>query len=569
MRTIMGNFVSKVLISATFLLPVGCHLFLSDVEMAPSPPSPVVTCAVARRECTKADATRKCALWSSNQSSFEATACMSISDNNSPENTCMRQFCGDANDDNYSRLDCVAHAIANPPGVASAGVCTTYAGKAAITYEQRYARCLALGINGACDIIDTALKRGPTSAFECVDLAQAPAVTQVLPTSNAPGLGAAPGPIWFPSAKITGMVLNDPRCQTAGTTGTQSFKLNRTSVGTVAGAGLMVPIVASQGLVTSSNSCNTGTTPPPILQSPAPVGTTYDPPPAGTTYDPPPTACTEQLNDVKLAFDDVAVSGVSLTGLTATSVGVAKVTTTSPGQGIIAPGGLKLAVAGLVNGAKAAFAVANSTPWTANIGATSITLAGDIDFIANDGILPPVNVKATLSLTAPKATAEQVACAELTGVQSLFGFEERVNWRSTNAALSYVDTPTTQGCGALGVSGQGFLTVESDKFATSALTVAPALSVDLYVPSNQPNIWWLGDMHMYLTCASAGVNNQFIGQVGLTGLPTGTFSTLRFPLPAAPRTTLSGNFNDCSLSVALNVNQTGQSWILDNLRFTQ
>ncbi len=34
------------------------------------------------------------------------------------------------------------------------------------------------------------------------------------------------------------------------------------------------------------------------------------------------------------------------------------------------------------------------------------------------------------------------------------------------------------------------------------------------------------------------------------------------------RSTLAGNWNDCLLRLALNVNQTGLAWVLDKLRFS-
>jgi len=244
------------------------------------------------------------------------------------------------------------------------------------------------------------------------------------------------------------------------------------------------------------------------------------------------------------------------------------VTTTSPGHGQIAAGGLKLTLSGMLNGVKTNLTVANSVPWTADISGTAVTLAGDIDFVTTNASQQPVNVKATVNVTAPQSTPQQVACSNATATQRLFGFEERVNWKSSNAALSFIDTPITEGCGALAVFGQGFMTIDSEKFATSTVTSAAALSVDLYVPSNQPNSYWFGAVQMYLTCPSGGVNNQYIGQVGLTGLPTAAFSTLRIPVPAVTTSTLKSNLSDCSLRIALNINQTNQSWILDNLRFT-
>jgi hypothetical protein len=72
-----------------------------------------------------------------------------------------------------------------------------------------------------------------------------------------------------------------------------------------------------------------------------------------------------------------------------------------------------------------------------------------------------------------------------------------------------------------------------------------------------------------LSCPSGNVFNQSIGQVELTGKPTGQYSTLRFPLPSAVVSTLGRGLQDCFFGLALNVNATGQKWLLDNLRFTQ
>jgi hypothetical protein len=72
---------------------------------------------------------------------------------------------------------------------------------------------------------------------------------------------------------------------------------------------------------------------------------------------------------------------------------------------------------------------------------------------------------------------------------------------------------------------------------------------------------------MYLTCPAGHVINQYVGQAELTGLPQGAFSTLRVPLPAATVAALQGG-SQCALSFALNVNATGGTWELDNLRFT-
>ena len=110
--------------------------------------------------------------------------------------------------------------------------------------------------------------------------------------------------------------------------------------------------------------------------------------------------------------------------------------------------------------------------------------------------------------------------------------------------------------------------INGDGFSTVGLNPTVAVSVDLFVPSSQPNPFWTGALQMFLSCPSANVFNQYIGQVELTGKPQNRYSTLRFPLPAATQSTLAQSLSDCAFSFALNVNQTNRTWILDNLRFT-
>ena len=136
------------------------------------------------------------------------------------------------------------------------------------------------------------------------------------------------------------------------------------------------------------------------------------------------------------------------------------------------------------------------------------------------------------------------------------------------ASLSLVTSPVTQGCGALGIQGQGYMPINSNPFVASGLTLNSAVSVDLFIPNNQPNQFYLGALQMYLTCPSVNAFNEYIGQVELTGKPQNAYSTLRFPLPSQVTNTLKQGASDCSWGFALNANQTNRTWILDNLRFT-
>jgi hypothetical protein len=70
-----------------------------------------------------------------------------------------------------------------------------------------------------------------------------------------------------------------------------------------------------------------------------------------------------------------------------------------------------------------------------------------------------------------------------------------------------------------------------------------------------------------MSCPSANVYNAYIGQVELTEKPQGAFSTVSFTVPSFLVGVLNGSHNDCSFSIAVNMNQTPDLPVLDNHRF--
>jgi hypothetical protein len=165
-------------------------------------------------------------------------------------------------------------------------------------------------------------------------------------------------------------------------------------------------------------------------------------------------------------------------------------------------------------------------------------------------------------------TADPAAgsCGTATGLANLLGFETTLYWTS-QAPLSATASRKTQGCFALQVGGSGYRTVNSVPFVTPLPGVASTIGLDVFIPSGQPNPSWLGAVQLYLTCPSAGVYNAYIGQVELTGKPQGAFSTASFPVPSPLVGVLNTAHPDCSFSAAVNMNQTPESPVLDNLRF--
>ena len=277
------------------------------------------------------------------------------------------------------------------------------------------------------------------------------------------------------------------------------------------------------------------------------------------------------MNRISLALKDQTVAGNSISGVTIENVGpiaLPGVGDVDSGLHSIPKGGMTLLANGLVNGTPATLVLQNNGTFLAGGTASKFGLQGALDMVVTDatGHLLPVSIP--ISVTGTPASAQVQGCLALSGRDRLFGFEDVTSWTGTNAVLSLVTTPITQGCAALGIKGQGYMPFTSSIFNTAALPVKAALSVDLFIPQNQPNLSWLGALQMYLTCPDANIFNQYIGQAELTGHSRNAFSSLRYPLPTATLSTLSQTL-DCSFGFALNVNQTNQTWILDNLRFTQ
>jgi hypothetical protein len=235
------------------------------------------------------------------------------------------------------------------------------------------------------------------------------------------------------------------------------------------------------------------------------------------------------------------------------------VSTVAAGEGLMEVGGAF--TAGRTN-----FLFRSDSPWTVSAGTSGFTVNAVISSFAVDNNGAAFPFSANIQLTGVPS-ASVATCAGFSSIQKLFGFESDTLWTST-ASLEMVPTPVTQGCAALGFNGSGYQTINGAPFSTSKVSVKNALSVDLFVPGNQPNPNWLGALQLYLTCPSANVSNNYIGQVDLTGLTQNRYSTLRFPLPSSTLGILNRTLNDCSLSFAINVNPTGQTWLFDNLRFT-
>jgi len=154
----------------------------------------------------------------------------------------------------------------------------------------------------------------------------------------------------------------------------------------------------------------------------------------------------------------------------------------------------------------------------------------------------------------------------------VLGFGDKTMWTPTVPSTTLTLTGTkTEGATGLKVGGVNYREIQSKPFSTSVFGPIPStakLAADLYIPGPPSNPSWLGQAQLLVNCPSAGIFNQFISAVELTGKPLNRFSTISFALPANVRAAMASNpaRTDFSLRLVVNSSDTGQIW--DNLRVT-
>jgi hypothetical protein len=142
-------------------------------------------------------------------------------------------------------------------------------------------------------------------------------------------------------------------------------------------------------------------------------------------------------------------------------------------------------------------------------------------------------------------------------------------WTSNGpATVSNDPTTKTQGDGSMKVSGCGYTAIKSPTFNTTDFGfVSSTMALDILIPSEQANQWWWGDVKLFVSIPAAGVNNAFLGWVGLTGLPTNQWTTVTFPVPDEVKTALLGDYPRVQFTMEIQQVSCRKPANLDNLRF--
>lgn len=147
----------------------------------------------------------------------------------------------------------------------------------------------------------------------------------------------------------------------------------------------------------------------------------------------------------------------------------------------------------------------------------------------------------------------------------VLGFEAPIDWTIEGGTIVGSSGTRTQGDSSLEVLVPGY-TVLRSRLIGPLGEVSPTISFDLRMPTSQPDPFWFGAAQLFVSIPSLGLNNAFIGQRELTGLPLDVFNTLSYTVPSDILAKLRDSYFDATFSVVLNVPQgVAGSYLIDNL----
>ncbi|WP_437551953.1 basic secretory protein-like protein [Sorangium sp. So ce367] len=158
---------------------------------------------------------------------------------------------------------------------------------------------------------------------------------------------------------------------------------------------------------------------------------------------------------------------------------------------------------------------------------------------------------------APVETAELA----LTQQDSVFGFENVADWTASDGILES-STHHTEGAAALGLRDFSYAELTSSALSTLS-GVTDELALDIRVPVS--SVW--GQVHMYVSSPTLGLNRAWVGLASLENVPSNTWSTLSFAVPAHLESAFQQQVSDLRFTLALNVPYSSTATVLDNLRF--
>lgn len=147
-------------------------------------------------------------------------------------------------------------------------------------------------------------------------------------------------------------------------------------------------------------------------------------------------------------------------------------------------------------------------------------------------------------------------------------FEVAGDWTSSSTSVSQDLMLVEHGSASLQVQGAGYSLVSSRMFSTDELDVVGSqLNLDLFVPEPQPNLSWVGQTQLFVSCPSGGIYNTYLGAVELSHTFFDEFNSLLFDVPGNVQGAFLGSVPDCQFDIVLNVVAGSGSFRFDKLGF--
>ncbi|HLV66022.1 MAG TPA: hypothetical protein VKY73_09415 [Polyangiaceae bacterium] len=143
----------------------------------------------------------------------------------------------------------------------------------------------------------------------------------------------------------------------------------------------------------------------------------------------------------------------------------------------------------------------------------------------------------------------------------VLGFEDLASW-TASAGTKSASTDRTEGEYSLALASFTYAELQSVPLST-----VPGVSDTLAFDIKPPEVPAWGQAALFVSAPSLGIYNASLGQVALAGSPGGAYRTLSFQVPSTIVAALGQSFSDLTFKIALNVPQTAQPYLVDNLRF--
>jgi FtsP/CotA-like multicopper oxidase with cupredoxin domain len=149
------------------------------------------------------------------------------------------------------------------------------------------------------------------------------------------------------------------------------------------------------------------------------------------------------------------------------------------------------------------------------------------------------------------------------GGSQILAFEDVYDWTASSGFTAEQDTRHTQGAFSVSVKARGQVSLTSRPFEITS--VGSSVSLDFFLPQEQPNPTNFGSVKMYAECPSRNFPKTLFGQVSLNGKKRNAFNRLTFPVPASVANSCA-TCEDLSVTIGLDVpsNATG-TYLVDNI----